>query len=130
MESTYVSENTVSLNADFLKFLSDKRSTAAAAAATSSQTRKQHVVATGGGANAKVSLTVDAAAHDKNTHSTTPFGMSRGRTPGTEGTEGGRATKTFSVTEIEQAEKTMNENKGLTKVPTEVQQWNEYLKQK
>ena len=28
MESSYVSENTVSLNADFLKFLSDKRTVA------------------------------------------------------------------------------------------------------
>ena len=53
----------------------------------------------------------------ENTPGTTPYGgISRGPTP-----TDGRATKTFSITEIEQAEKTMNVDRVLTKVPTEVQ---------
>ena len=99
MESSYVSENTVSLNADFLKFLSDKRSVEA-----TNHTRQKAA------ASGKVSLNVE------NTPGTTPYGISRGPTP-----TDGRATKTFSITEIEQAEKTMNVDRVLTKVPTEVQ---------
>ena len=98
-QSRYINENTVSLNADFLKFLSDKRNIPQGDADG----------ATAGGGQGK-------ADEQKTTqHGTDDRGESQEE-----------QQLKLELQEIESAETAAK--KSIDRVPSEVEQWNEYLK--